>query len=91
MWWNSLFAVGYASVGIDDDALDFIFDETGGCIDPDNIEDDQPFSVCVQRIVSNIYHTEAVKTRNAISEIIFGLNSIEWGSRDLHDSVVLSF
>lgn len=57
---ESNIAVGYASTSIDQDAIDFITDETGGCADP-NVIDDLPFDICVQRIVSGIYNTEAIK------------------------------
>lgn len=57
---ESHFAVGYASTSIDQNAIDFITDETGGCADPD-VLDDLPFKVCVQQVVENIYNTEAIK------------------------------
>ncbi|WP_085299911.1 DUF3466 family protein [Cognaticolwellia mytili] len=57
---ESHFAVGFASTSIDQNAIDFITDETGGCADP-NVVDDIPFKVCVQRIIANIYNTEAIK------------------------------
>lgn len=57
---ESHFAVGYASTSIDQNAIDFITDETGGCADPD-ILDDLPFKVCVQQVVEQIYNTEAIK------------------------------
>ncbi len=57
---ESHFAVGYASTSIDQDALDYINDDTGGCADPD-VLDDKPFEVCVQEIVNEIYNTEAIK------------------------------
>ena len=56
---ESHIAVGYASTSIDQDALDFIADDTGGCADPD-VLDDLPYEVCIQRIVDNIYNTEAM-------------------------------
>lgn len=56
---ESHIAVGYASTSIDQEALDFIADDTGGCADP-NVLDDLPYEVCVQRIVDNIYNTEAM-------------------------------
>jgi hypothetical protein len=57
---ESLFAVGYASTSIDQDALDFLTDTTGGCADPD-VLDDQPFEVCLQRAIDSMYNTEAIK------------------------------
>jgi len=57
---ESHFAVGYASTSIDQNAIDFFIDETGGCADPD-VLDDLPFKVCVQQVVENIYNTEAIK------------------------------
>jgi hypothetical protein len=57
---DSLYAVGYASVSIDQDAIDFITDTSGGCADVDGVLDDMPFEVCIGRIVSGIYNTEAV-------------------------------
>lgn len=54
------FAVGYASTSIDQNALDFLTDETGGCADPD-VLDDLPFKACVQQVVDQIYNTEAIK------------------------------
>jgi hypothetical protein len=57
---ESLFAVGYASTSIDQDALDFILDTTGGCADPD-VLGDMPFQVCIQRAIGSMYNTEAIK------------------------------
>ncbi|MBA6371211.1 DUF3466 family protein [Colwellia sp. BRX8-4] len=57
---ESLFAVGYASTSIDQEALDFIFDETGGCADP-AILANAPFEICIQNAVSSMYNTEAIK------------------------------
>jgi gamma-glutamylcyclotransferase (GGCT)/AIG2-like uncharacterized protein YtfP len=57
---ESHIAVGYASTSIDQDTIDRIVDETGGCADPD-ILDDLPFKVCVQRLIANAYNTEAIK------------------------------
>jgi hypothetical protein len=57
---ESHFAVGYASTSIDQNAIDFINDETGGCADPD-VLDDLPFKICVQQIIAEIYNTEAIK------------------------------
>lgn len=57
---ESHFAVGYASTSIDQVAIDFITDESGGCADPD-VLDDLPFEVCVQQVVTEIYNTEAIK------------------------------
>jgi len=58
---DSLFAVGYASTSIDQDAIDFITDTSGGCADVDILKNDYPFEVCIQRAVSSMYNTEAVK------------------------------
>ena len=57
---ESHFAVGYASTSIDQNALDFFADETGGCADPD-VLDDLPFKACVQQVIEDIYNTEAIK------------------------------
>ena len=57
---ESHIAVGFGSTSIDQNAIDYITDDTGGCADPDVI-DDLPFDVCVQRIISNVYNTEAIK------------------------------
>ena len=57
---ESHIAVGYASTSIDQNGIDFIANENGGCADPD-ILDDLPFEVCVQRVIENIYNTEAFK------------------------------
>lgn len=54
------FAVGYASTSIDQNALDFFADETGGCADPD-VLDDLPFKACVQQVIQQVYNTEAIK------------------------------
>ena len=55
---DSQIAVGYASIGLDQDAVDFIEDTTGGCADPDI---NMPIEVCIQNIASGIYHLEAYK------------------------------
>jgi len=57
---NSRIAVGYASIGIKQGALDYIDDTTGGCADEGKLED-QPVEVCIQQISSNMYNTEAFK------------------------------
>ncbi|GLX80419.1 hypothetical protein tinsulaeT_37590 [Thalassotalea insulae] len=55
-------AVGYASTEINEDAVELIEDEDGGCKDPDILKN-QPFEACVQRIrmLNKIYNTEAFK------------------------------
>jgi len=57
---ESLFAVGYASTSIDQNAIEFISDTTGGCADP-NVLDDIPFKVCIQGAIDSMYNTEAIK------------------------------
>jgi len=57
---ESHIAVGFGSTSIDQNAIDFITDETGGCADPD-VLDGLPFDVCVQRIIAEAYNTEAIK------------------------------
>lgn len=52
---NGNFAVGFASVGIDSDALEVIERDTdNGCNDPDILEN-QPVEACIQNIRSNMY------------------------------------
>ncbi|WP_206485721.1 DUF3466 family protein [Thalassotalea sp. G2M2-11] len=53
-------AVGYASTEINQDAVDLIENEDGGCKDPDNLKN-LPFEACVQRIGETMYNTEAFK------------------------------
>ena len=56
---DSRTAVGYVSDKLNQDLVtDYILDETGGCSDPD-VLDDLPFDVCVQRQESNLYHLMA--------------------------------
>lgn len=57
---NNGIAVGYASTEINGDALEFIEDTSGGCSDPDRL-DDLPLEACVQRIAGTMYNTEAFK------------------------------
>jgi len=57
---ESLFAVGFASTSIDQDAIDFILGESGGCADPAVLLT-MPFDVCIQRAIGSMYNTEAVK------------------------------
>jgi hypothetical protein len=57
---DSHFAVGYASTSIDQNAIDFFNDETGGCADP-NVLDDLPYKACVQQVIDEIYNTQAIK------------------------------
>jgi len=57
---DSRYAIGYASVDIDEDKLETIEDESGGCSDPDNL-DDVPFEVCVQGLSANLYDLRAYK------------------------------
>lgn len=53
-------AVGYASTGIDQDALDYIEDTSGGCADED-VLDDIPFDACIAPVKNGMYNTEAFK------------------------------
>ncbi|WP_448549780.1 DUF3466 family protein [Thalassotalea fusca] len=53
-------AVGYASTSVDQDAVDVINDDTGGCSDP-NVLDDLPLEVCIQNIRDGMYNSEAFK------------------------------
>ena len=56
---DSRFAVGYASTSIKQNSIDYLTSDSGGCADPD-VLDDVPFEVCLQRIVGNMYTTEAI-------------------------------
>jgi uncharacterized membrane protein len=68
---ETLFAVGYASTSIDQDALDYINrDDNNGCKDTSYLED-VPYEVCIQRAVATMYNTEAIKwTLNLAGEAI---------------------
>jgi len=57
---NNGIAVGYASTEINQDALDFIDDDTGGCIDPARLAN-LPLEACVQQVAGTMYNTEAFK------------------------------
>ncbi|TWX46351.1 DUF3466 family protein [Colwellia hornerae] len=57
---ESLFAVGYASTSIDQNSLDDITNESGGCADPEILAN-VPFEICIQSVVSSMYNTEAFK------------------------------
>ena len=57
---DSRLAVGYASTSIKQNSIDFLASDSGGCTDPDVLAD-QPFKVCLQRTVDNMYNTEAFK------------------------------
>ena len=57
---NNGIAVGYASTSIVQEILDIIEDESGGCRDPD-VLDDLPFEACVQLRANGMYNTEAFK------------------------------
>lgn len=57
---NNGIAVGYASTEINEDALELIEDDDGGCTDPDNLKD-LPLEACVQLIAGRMYNTEAFK------------------------------
>lgn len=53
-------AVGYASTSVDQEALDFINNEDGGCADPDRLKA-IPIEVCIQQISEGMYNAEAFK------------------------------
>lgn len=53
-------AVGFASTSVDQEALDFIAKEDGGCADPDRLKL-IPIEVCIQQISENMYNAEAFK------------------------------
>ncbi|MFT5759744.1 MAG: hypothetical protein ACI9LM_004511 [Alteromonadaceae bacterium] len=55
---SSNIAVGYASTGIAPEWLERINNTENGCANPDLNE---PVAICVQKIVSNVYHREAFK------------------------------
>tara|TARA_R110000737_G_scaffold1598_11_gene4795 strand:- start:18863 stop:20638 length:1776 start_codon:yes stop_codon:yes gene_type:complete len=57
---ESHIAVGYASTSIDQNGLDYIASESGGCADPAKL-DDLPYEVCLQRVIESIYNIEAFK------------------------------
>ncbi|MDG1752527.1 MAG: DUF3466 family protein [Thalassotalea sp.] len=57
---NNGVAVGYASTVINENALEFIEDDDGGCADPERLET-LLFEACVQTIASTMYNTEAFK------------------------------
>lgn len=55
---NNRVAVGYVSNKLNQDVVDVIEDETGGCIDPDRL-DDLPLEVCIQNLSGSLYHLMA--------------------------------
>ncbi|MEW6984495.1 DUF3466 family protein [Colwelliaceae bacterium 6471] len=73
---DSHYAVGYASVAIDESKLTTIEDESGGCADPENLAN-VPFEVCVQGLASNLYDLRAFKwsldSSGVVSEENLGL------------------
>ncbi|WP_448555311.1 DUF3466 family protein [Thalassotalea montiporae] len=74
---NGTTAVGYASNRLNQDRVDDIEDDTGGCADP-NIVDDIPFEVCVQNLSSDLYFLTAYQwelddSGNVVSEKDLGL------------------
>lgn len=68
---NNGIAVGYASTVINENAVEFIEDEDGGCADPDRLED-LIFEACVQTISSTMFNTEAFKWNVDESGVISG-------------------
>ncbi|REL26916.1 DUF3466 family protein [Thalassotalea euphylliae] len=70
-------AVGYVSNRLNQNRVDDIEDETGGCADP-NIVDDIPFEVCVQNLSSDLYFLTAYQwdldsEGNVVGETDLGL------------------
>ncbi|MFD2166696.1 DUF3466 family protein [Thalassotalea euphylliae] len=55
---RGLIAVGYASVSTNPEIVERIEDETGGCADPD-VVDDIPYLACVQNLSANLYNLNA--------------------------------
>ncbi|QBG35060.1 DUF3466 family protein [Litorilituus sediminis] len=53
-------AVGFMSYKLNENTVEYIQDETGGCADPD-ILDDIPYEICVQNLQTNMYHMMAYK------------------------------
>ena len=53
-------AVGYSSTKINVNSQETIEDETGGCVDPD-VLDDLPFEACLQNLRGSLYHLSAYK------------------------------
>ena len=68
---NNGVAVGYASTVINENALEFIENEDGGCADPDRLED-LLFEACVQSISAEMFNTEAFKWNVDESGVISG-------------------
>lgn len=62
-------AVGYASTSVDQEALDFIANEDGGCADPDRLLT-IPIEVCIQQISEGMYNAEAFKWQLDASGIV---------------------
>lgn len=55
---NHLTAVGFASHKFNENRIDDVLDETGGCADPD-VLDDLPLEVCIQNLRGGLYHIVA--------------------------------
>lgn len=53
-------AVGFMSYKLNENMVDHIQDETGGCADP-NVIDDIPYEICVQNVQASMYHVMAYK------------------------------
>jgi len=70
---DSLFAVGYASVGIDEDKLTFLESSDGGCEDPD-VLDDLPLRACIERAATDLYHLRAYKWTLNEEGVVVGEN-----------------
>ena len=63
-------AVGYMSYKLSQDVKEIIEDESGGCADP-NILDDMPYEICEQILGSRMYHIMAYKAAlNTSGEVI---------------------
>ena len=74
---NGTTAVGYVSNRLNPNRVEDIEDDTGGCADP-NIIDDIPFEVCVQNLSSDLYFLTAYQWEldnegNVVSETDLGL------------------
>ena len=53
-------AVGFMSYKVNEARIERINDESGGCADPD-VLDDMPYEICVQSLQSSMYHVMAYK------------------------------
>jgi len=62
-------AVGYSSYKLSELREEYVLDETGGCADPD-VVDDIPREICIQKVQNGMYYIQAFKATLSADNVV---------------------